>query len=530
MTRRAILTLAAATLLTAAGCSSASAQRAASAPTPPRDFDAYVARVLQTFEVPGAGIAIVKDGQVVLARGYGVRELGRPERVDAHTTFGIASNSKAFTATLLGMLVEEGRLEWDRPVVDYLPWFRMSDPYVTANLTVRDLLVHRSGLSLGAGDLLWWPPSIYDREESTRALAHLPLATPFRANYAYDNVLYIVAGALIDAVSGMSWEGFVDSRILEPLNMTDSEASYRLALPRGNVSSTHARVDGTIQVVAPFDSENSNPAAGIMSSATDMARWMIAQLDSGRVGDRQLWQRRTQQQLWTIVTPIPSGVPAPELAPLRSAFNGYGLGFFLRDYRGHQIAMHTGGLPGYVSLVIMVPDMKLGVAVLTNQESGPAFNAIGYHVLDWFMRPAVTHDWLAAMRWSADRSAAFIASSDSATAAARQPNTTPSLPLWSYAGTYRDPWYGSVEVAVDARGSLDIRMTANPMLVGDLEHWQHDTFVARWHDRELRGDAFVTFALAPDGSIESMRMLPFSESVDFSFDFQDLDLERVGEE
>ena len=525
MTRRATRALLAATFITLAGCSSAAAQRTTA--TAPRDFDAHVERVLATFEVPGAAVAIVKDGRVVLARGYGVRELGRPERVDAHTTFGIASNSKAFTATALGMLVEEGLLAWDAPVIEYVPWFRMSDPYVTANLTVRDLLVHRSGLSLGAGDLLWWPPSAYSREESVRRLAELPIATPFRGNYAYDNVLYIVAGQLIEEASGMTWERFVESRILEPLGMSDSEPSYAEGVERGSAASTHARVDGVVRVVAPFPSENANPAAGIMSSATDIAKWMIAQLDSGRVGDARLWQPNTQRQLWTIVTPIPSGLPAPQLAPLRSVFNGYGLGFFLRDYRGHQMATHTGGLPGYLSRVAMIPELKLGVAVLTNQESGPAFDAIAFHVLDWFIQPATPHDWLAAMRWSAQRSAASTASEDSAIAAARATGTTPSLPLDDYVGTYRDAWYGDVVIERGSNGQLDIRMLPSPMLVGDLVHWQHDTFLARWHDRDLRADAFVTFVLSPSGEVQEVRMAPASPSVDFSYDFQDLDLEPV---
>ena len=266
----------------------------------PPDFDNFVNSVLRAFEVPGASVAIVKDGKVLLAKGYGVRKLGDPAPVDAETLFGIASNTKAFTATALGMLVEEGKIEWDAPVVRYLPAFALSDPFVTHELTVRDLLVHRSGLGLGAGDLLWWPPSTYNRKEIAQRLRYIPLATSFRSAYAYDNVLYLVAGELIETMSGMSWEDFVTRRILTPLGMTGSNVHHSAAGHGGNVATTHAPVDGKVRVIAPFASDNTNPAGGINAGANDMAKWMIAQLDSGRVGDKRLWSQRTARNDWLI--------------------------------------------------------------------------------------------------------------------------------------------------------------------------------------------------------------------------------------
>lgn len=495
-------------------------------PTPPPGLDAYVARVLEAFAVPGAAVAIVKDGQVVLARGYGVRKLGEPAAVDAHTLFGIASNTKAFTATALGILVEEGKIEWDAPVVRYLPWFALSDPWVSRQLTVRDLLVHRSGLGLGAGDLLWWPASTYDRHEIAQRLRQIPLATSFRSAYAYDNVLYTVAGELIETVSGQRWEDFVTERILRKVGMTESSVTHAAAGLAGNVATTHAKVDGRLQIVAPFLSENTNPAGGINASATDMAKWLMVQLDSGRLADgTRLFSPPTTRQLWTLVTPIPIGNFAPELAALQPNFNGYALGFHVLDYRGRKVVTHTGGLPGYVSRVTLVPDQRLGIVVLTNQESGAAFEAITYRILDHYLGAPVT-DWLAAYRAATVRNDSLTAAADARTAATRDSTAGPSLPAARYAGTYTDAWYGDVTINVEA-GTLVLRFTKTPSLVGDLVHWQYDTFLARWRDRELRADAFVTFALNPDGSIERATMRAASPTVDFSFDFQDLLLKPV---
>ena len=490
------------------------------------ELDEYVARVMKEFEVPGLCVTVVKDGSVIVAKGYGVRKLGESTSVDSKTLFGIASNTKAFTATALALLVEEGKIKWEGRVIDYLPWFQLSDPFVTRELNVRDLLVHRSGLGLGAGDLLWWPPSTYDRKEIARRLRYLPLVTSFRNAYAYDNVLYTVAGELIETISGQTWEDFVQKRILEPVGMTTSNVRHSGAEAGGNVATTHARIDGKVQVVKPFASDNTNPAGGINSNADDMAKWMIVQLDSGRIsGDRRLFPARTAADLWTIVVPLSTGNPPPELAPLRANFNGYALGFGVRDYRGNKMVTHTGGLPGYVSRVALLPELKLGVTVLTNQEAGGAFNAITYYILDRYLN-APKHDWLAGIKAVQARMDSTSNAAEKSAVTSRNTNSKPSLALEKYAGTYRDAWYGDVTITRDG-DKLVIRFTKTPALVGDLEHWQYDTFVARWHDRELRADAYVTFALNPDGSIDQVKMKSVSPATDFSFDFQDLLLKPV---
>ena len=493
---------------------------------PPPAFDRYVAQVMATFEVPGMAVAIVKDGHVVLARGYGVRRLGSTARVDAATRFGIASNTKLFTATALALLVEEGKVAWDRPVIDYLPAFAMSDPYVTRELTVRDLLVHRSGLGLGAGDLLWWPPTTYDRKEIARRIRHIPLATSFRSAYAYDNVLYLVAGEVIEAVSGQSWEEFVRTRILRPVGMAASDVRNIGAHGTANVAATHAAVNDTVRVIAPFVSDNTNPAGGIMSGAADMAQWMMVQLDSGRTASgERLFSPASTTELWREVTPMPIG-PAPLGLPhLLPRFSGYALGLDVRDYRGRFLIQHTGGLPGFLSKVAMLPELRLGVAVLTNQESGAAFNSIAYRVLDHYLG-AGPLDYPGVYAGIQRKSAEELRTLAAAAAGQRDSTSGPSLALARYAGTYRDRWYGDVVLSSEA-GGLAIRFTRSPSLVGDLVHWQHDTFLARWRDRSLRADAYATFTLDPAGNVTALRLVPASPAVDFSFDFQDLDLRPV---
>jgi CubicO group peptidase (beta-lactamase class C family) len=502
---------------------------AAATPAPPQaaplpdDLDTTVASAMREFTVPGLALAVVHRGACALAKGYGVRRLGDAAPVGERTRFGIASNTKVFTALALALLVEQGALEWDAPVQQSLPAFALQDPYVSRELSVRDLLVHRSGLGLGAGDLLWWPESTYDRKEIVRRLRHVPLASSFRSTYAYDNVLYLVAGEVIAAVAGASWEEFVGERILARVGMTHSTTGYEGA---GDLAGTHAEVDGEVRAVPPMVSANTNPAGGVMSCAEDMAKWLRVLLARGQLdGGARLFSERTWRELTTLVTPMPIRDPDPLLGELRPNFHGYALGLGVRDYRGRKVLTHTGGLPGYVSRVLLVPEAELGIAVLTNQESLRAVDAIVYHVVDHALG-CRDRDWLALQRQAEAAARAQLAAAERKAAAARDPDAAPSLSLPRYAGTYRDAWCGDVVVAQDGEG-LTLRFPHSPLLHGRLEPWQHDTFVVRWHDRSLRADAFVTFMLTPEGGIDQVKMRPASPAVDFSFDFQHLLLKPV---
>lgn len=487
----------------------------------PQDFDAYAARVLKEFDVPGIAVAIVKDGQVVLAKGYGVRKLGEPTAVDENTLFGIASNTKAFTAAALAMLVDEGKISWDDAVVKHLSGFQLYDPYVTREMTIRDLLTHRSGLGLGAGDLLWWPPTDYSREELVRRLRYIKPATSFRSRYAYDNVLYMVAGQVITAVTGKSWDDFVKERIFAPLGMTTTNTSVAALTSSANRATPHAKFNGQVQAISPLPLDNVAPCGAINSSVAEMAKWMIAQLNRGAISEgNRLFSERQSREMWSANTILPLGDPPAHLAPLRANFSAYGLGWVLTEFRGHKTVSHTGGLLGYVSKVTLVPDLNLGVVVLTNQQAGGAFQALTFRILDHYLN-APAMDWIAGYKKSEEMGLARAAAVEKSQSSSRAIDSKPSLALAKYAGRYTDAWYGDM-VITHENDRLVIKFSRTPLLVGDLEHWQYDTFIARWRDRSLEADAFVTFALKPDGSIEQIKMVAVSPLTDFSFDFHDL--------
>jgi CubicO group peptidase (beta-lactamase class C family) len=485
---------------------------------------------MKTFGVPGMAVAVVKDGQVVLAKGYGVRKLGEPTPVDAQTLFGIASNTKAFTATALGLLVEEGKIDWDEPVTRILPWFQMWDPYVTREMTVRDLLVHRSGLGLGAGDLLLFPETTYTRREILDRLRFIRPATSFRSAYAYDNILYVAAGLVIEAISGRPWEDFIAERIFKPAGMASSRPRHSADLAGRNVAVPHAALESGVVPIPVDENDNMNPAGGILSCAEDMARWMLVHLGEGAIpGGGRLYSARTEKELTTLVTPMPISDPPAELLAQRMNFSGYALGFRVSDYRGRKLVNHTGGLSGYVSRTVMAPELGLGIAVLTNQESDQAYNSIIYAVLDQAMG-APPYDWAAAYLKVGARAAARTAETLKQAGAKRDASLRPSLPLAAYAGPYEDAWYGPIALTVEGAGEaahLVMSFAKTPGMAGDLEHWSRESFVVRWRDRELRADAYVTFVLDPDGSIAEVRMRPFSPDIDFSYDFQDLLLKPV---
>lgn len=527
----------AAALLLFAFWSAGTAAQTAQSPQLPdslENFDAHVESVRRTFDVPGIAVAIVKDGQVLLERGYGVRELGKPAKVDAHTLFAIASNTKAFTSASLSILADEGKLKLDDRVIDHLPWFQMADPYVTREMRLRDLLAHRSGLGLGAGDLLFWPTTTYSNEEVARRLRDVPLTGGFRGQYAYDNILYGVAQQVIEQVSGQSYQQFLQTRILRPLGMHETLYNSDALKTGDNVATGYAKADfKNLQPAPRMTWSNVAGAGGLYSSVHDMTKWMRVQLDEGAyAGDggqqRRLFSAARHKAMWSMVTPMPIAEPKVEtLKAARPNFLGYGEGWVLSDYRGQKLVWHTGGWPGMVSRVTLVPERKLGIVVLTNQEVGAAFNAVTLRILDAFLEAPPT-DWLNAY------AAAVALQQDDAgekwqkLLAARDNASKPSLPLAAYAGKLRDPWYGDVDVTREG-GKLVLRFSRTPQLVGDLSHWQQDTFVVRWRERWLNADAFLTFTLKPDGAVREARMEAISPLTDFSFDFHDLRLTPVVE-
>ncbi len=492
------------------------------------NLDATVERALKEFAVPGMAVMVVKDGKVLHTKGYGVRKLGDPAPVTRKTMFGIASNTKAFTAAALAMLVEEGKLKWDDPVLQYLPWFQMYDPYVTRELTVRDLLVHRSGLGLGAGDLMYFPPTDLGRDEILRRMRYVKPATSFRSRYAYDNALYIAAGQVVAAASGKNWDDFLKERIFKPLGMNSTNTTIRDFKPGDDIAMPHAKADGKLQSIEPGNCDNWGAAAAINSNLEDLSRWVLLQLGRGTSNGTKLFSEAQSREMWSPVTIMPTRPGNGPMAAVSPTFSTYALGWNVSDYRGRKLVHHTGGLPGMVTRVTLAPDLNLGVVVLTNQETGSAFNSVTYTVLDHYMGASGT-DWVAVMSAAQKKREAEAEATVTKAASKRDTASKSPLPVASYAGRYRDAWYGDVLIE-EKDGKLGIRFSHSPDLAGTLEHWQQDTFVARWHKRTLLADAYVTFSLKPDGSVDEVKMSAVSPATDFSFDFHDLLLKPVAKD
>ncbi len=499
---------------------------------PPKNFDARVAAVMKASEVPGAAVAIVEDGKVTLARGYGVKRLGSPDVVGADTLFQIGSTTKAFVSAAIAILVEEGKLGWDDRVIDHLPSFRMYDAWVTRELTIRDLLTHRAGLSKGQGDLLFVPFNTLTRAESVRRLQYLKPATSFRSTFAYDNVLYMVAGQLIEEVTGQTWEKFTEERILRPIGMATSVTNDvdRLAAP--DRAFPHGR-NGELRGVGPqqlFDEEkvklapNVGPAGAIAAGANDMSRWLLVQLAAGAIpgSDKRLFSEASSAEMFQTVVPVPiSPLPAP-ITDITPQFRGYALAWIVQDYRGHKIIQHSGGTQGFRTIVVLIPEKKTGFAIVNNSEDNEFAAGLEYELLDHYLG-LPKRDWPKAFKDFFDgRTAAGLEAQR--TAGATKPASSPSLPLAGYAGQYADPWFGGISITENA-GALAADF-GRPGMTATLEHWAYDTFVARWAD-PLIEPAFLTFQLDAAGKPARIAMKAFSPVADFSFDYQDLDITPV---
>ena len=492
----------------------------------PADLDAYVTRSMKEFEIPGLSLAVVKDGKVVYSKGYGVRKLGDPAPVSENTLFGIASNTKAFTAAAFAILVDEGKLSWDDPVIKHMPTFRLADPYVTNELMVRDLLSHRAGLGLGQGDLLYFPPTDYTPAQVVEHGKYFKPVSSLRSKYAYNNFMFEVAAQLVAQVSGMPYDQFVAQRIFKPLGMSSSMVTAAAYKPGGDWATPHSRgwrLEGKLEAI-PVSIDNAwEGAAGIKSSAADLAKWMNAQLNSGKLPDgRALFSEAAQRQMWSVQIPIPISVSptTPKgLIPARPQFAGYGLGWSMRDYRGHKIVSHGGALTGMVSTVQLVPDQHLGIVVLTNQEETGAYMSVVYHILDHVFQ-APDNDWIAAYKQQRDDGMRRANEKEAKEAAARMKDSHSLATPAKLAGRYHDDWYGDVTITQEG-DKLVLRFTHTAIMVADLDFWQYDTFKAVFRDKTVP-DAFVTFWFNADGQVDQMKMVPTNDLADFSFDYQDL--------
>lgn len=508
-TAAAPLTTAAPTSTAAAPLATAAATPSSTAATPadlrdPRALDPVIEAARVAWRVPGLAIAIVKDDTILLAKGYGVRELGKPEPVDEHTLFAIASNTKAFTSAALAILVDEQKVAWDDRVTKHLPYFELYDPWVTHEMRVRDLLSHRSGLGTFSGDLIWYGTS-YSREEIVRRARHLEPTASFRAGYRYNNLMFIAAGEVVAAASGMSWDDFVRTRLFEPLGMRDTVTSVKALDGRANVATPHGRAYGDPRPFPWIQWDGMAAAGGIISSVSDMARWLRLQLGRGTLEGRTIFSDATSRQMWTPHIAFTVDRAAAERFP-STHFRGYGLGWSLSDSHGRLIVEHGGAYDGMYSQVALVPEERLGVVILTNSMTSIG-TALKLTVLDAFLAPGeAPRDWSTEMLERARKREAAHDASLAAVVKARVEKTRPSLPLDAYAGDYPSDLYGTARVSVE-NGGLVLRMLPNPQLVADLTHWHFDTFHLKWRtDFTWFADGKAQFVLDNQAKITELKL------------------------
>lgn len=493
----------------------------------PVQIDKLAEQTMEAFNVPGIAVAVVKDDTVIHMKGYGVSSIITGKKTDENTLFAIASNSKAFTAAALGILVDEGKLNWETKVIDIIPEFRLYNAYVTEDFNIKDLLTHRSGMGLGAGDLMLWPDSsTFTKEEIIHNLRYLRQTSPFRTKYDYDNLLYLVAGEVVARVSRQSWEQFVEERIMKPLGMESSSPSPGRARDRSNMIDAHVPVNGVLQVVPIYESDLLNPAGGIISSVADMTKWVMMQLNQGKYGENQgmqLLSVNTHREMWTPQTII----PVRSAGPYRSHFAGYGLGWRLTDVSGYLQASHTGGLAGIVTQVTLLPELKLGIIVFTNQQEGSAFTAITNTIKDGYL--GVTgNDWVKTLKEGVERNRAEakkITDEIWAKVEANRSKTGAPVDHSTYAGTYSDNWFGDIVISEEG-GNLRLRSVKSPKLRGDMLYYTGNTFIVKWDDRSMDADAYAVFTLDKDGEAAAFTMEAISPLTDFSYDFHDLSMKR----
>jgi CubicO group peptidase (beta-lactamase class C family) len=465
-------------------------------PAPLAGFDAWVDAEIQRWQIPGLAIAIVKDDSVVYARGFGVRRLGEPARVDEHTLFGVASTTKAMTAAALAMLVDEGRASWDDPVVRHLPGFQLSDPWVTRHVTIRDLLTHQVGVGRITGNRLRYLSNM-TRDDVLYRMRFHEFEAPFRSRYVYSNAMYTVAGEVVAAISGQSWDEFLRTHIFAPLGMARSNTTIEAVNADDNTAWPHQEIDGRVQPIDRRSWRVVAPSAAVNTSAREMAQWMRLQLgEPGVYTGRRLLSAAVMREMHR-----------PQVALAGSSLDGtpfsaYGLGWSLSQYEGRWVSQHSGATDGMNTNLVLVPSENLGVVVMTNTFNS-LMVAVTNRVLDAYLG-------LGDRQWGDRYWASYQAQYAAAQAlrdsihSARLTGTRPTQPPAAYAGTYMDSLYLDATVHVEG-DRLVLQFWDDPDMIADLEHWHHDTFRAVWRNRSMR-EEFVWFTTGRDGRVSGLEV------------------------
>ncbi|MES2731009.1 MAG: serine hydrolase [Bacteroidota bacterium] len=487
-------------------------------------IDSLMEDALVKFKVAGASIAIVKDGKVIHQKGYGLASITTKEKVNEYTNFQIASNTKAFTTAALSILEDEGKLKWTDRVKDHLPEFKMYNDYVTENFNIQDLLTHRSGLGLGVGDLMFFPDGAdFTMKDVLTSFQHFKPVSAFRTKYDYDNLLYIVAGEVIARASGMTYEAFVQKRIIVPLQMNHTFVGS-LMKDKSNLATPHSAESGSIKTIDAQEIGMGSAAGGIFSNVADMSKWMLVQLNGGKYGTdlkKSLFSQKNHNEMWRLHTVLETN----RNPRYNSHFNGYGLGWFLTDVKGNLKVSHTGGLPGMASEVTMYPDLNLGIVILTNSEEGGAlFSAISGTIADSYLG-LDDFDWtnkiLGWMHYQKNMSDVVTKKVWEKVESAKKVK----IKNEDFIGVYEDSWFGKIEV-FEKDKKLWFKSYRSPKLNGPMAFYNANTFAIKWEYQAMNGDALAMFSLDETGKAQSIKMKGISPNIDFSFDFQDLDLKR----
>ncbi|MGB5509719.1 serine hydrolase [Robiginitalea sp.] len=459
-----------------------------------RKLDKYYQKMVADWDIPSASIGIVKDGELIFTGNYGVLEVGKKDPPNANTLYAIASNSKAFTSAIIGMLVQEGKLDWDDPVRKYLPYFDLYDSWVSENTTIRDILSHRVGLGTFSGDNIWYKSEL-PAEEFIKRYKHVPQAYAFRSGYGYSNLMFIAAGEIIETVTGKSWAENVEQRILQPLGMDRTVASVKELEAKGNLATPHARNE-TGNYPIPWTSwDNVAATGGLISSVSDIAKWMIFNLDNGIHNGDTLLSKQTRNTVWTPHNNFTVDHTSPN--DFGRHFNAYGLGWGLSDYHGRLRVGHTGGYDGMITAITLIPDENLGVVVLTNGVKSPIMAAT-YYALDQFLGVENGKDWSADYLKRTDENLA----KDTRIAdrkAKRVLNTKPSMEVEKLIGTYQSDIYGKIDIR-QKNGELSLDFTHSPLLSARLTHWHYDVWEIHW-DHPQAWFSFGTVQFKTDNNL-----------------------------